>query len=142
MKKKLTLTFIISGLILAGPAAASLDSGHYINSWYTHQFSNQQSEYHNEVVNHGAKQALNFAEWWEKTELKILSELNPANLIQLNADEFQRHAESHAVRLEEVKNTLHTNELDTFVSEEKESLSFEMEDELEEFFTQTYLSGE
>lgn len=142
MKRKLGISVIVAGCLFAGPAAANLDSADLFSKWYHKKFSIAESSIQKEVFSHTVTNWFHWAEWSEELDQMITDQLNVTDLIFLKSDEMNDYAESQMHRIQTVKESLHTNELDAFTSTQKESLPVDMEDELAEYFKTEFLNGE
>lgn len=142
MKRKLGISLVAAGCLFAGPVAANLDSADLFSSWYDEQFSATESSVQQQLISHTVVTWFHWADWSGELNQKITDQLDGTDLIRLKSDEMSDYADKQMHRIESVKESLHTNELDTLTAIQKESLPDEMEEELADFFKTEFLNGE
>lgn len=142
MIRKLGISLLAVSCLFAGPAAANLDSADLFSKWYDKQFAEGESSVQQQLITHTVVSWFHWADWSDGLDQMITDQLDVTELILLRSDEMNDYAESQMHRIQSVKESLHTNELDAFTSTQKESLPDDMEDELAEYFKTEFLNGE
>lgn len=142
MKKKLVISLVAAGCLFAGPVAANLDSADLFSRWYDKQFSATESSVQQQLISHTVGTWFHWADWNMNLDQMIIDQLDMTDLIRLKSDEMNDYADKQMHRIESVKESLHTTELDTLTANHKENLPGDMEEELAEYFKTEILNGE
>lgn len=142
MKRKFIVSFFVACCVFTGPVAADLDSAEHFNQWYQKQFASSESFIQKDLITHTVITAFEWADWTKEMDVKIQEQLDVTDLITTKSERMKEYADQQKNRIEEAKNSLHMNEIDALISERKENLPAEMEDELASYFKTEFLTGE